>query len=64
MSEYAQGGCGFPIPWWAESVEEEDFEEGQCDHCGGDGFDPFSDYVLPCPHCGDCERPTHMGEQL
>ena len=23
-----------------------------CDYCDGDGCDPFSDYVLPCPYCG------------
>jgi len=49
MSEYAQGGCGFPIPWWAESVEEEDFEPDVCVH--GRGFDEIC--VECCPEDDD-----------
>ena len=30
----------------------EDYEQGQaCEHCGGDGRDPWSDYLLECPAC-------------
>lgn len=38
MSEYAQGGCGFPIPWWAESEATDGAElvssGGECVGCG------------------------------
>ena len=30
---------------WGWDVPEE------CPYCGGDGGDPFNDYVLPCPFC-------------
>lgn len=56
MSEYAQGGCGFQVPWWAEAEEEDEWEmddEDVCPRCGGDGGDPMSDYALPCPECGE-----------
>jgi hypothetical protein len=26
-------------------------DDAECPHCCGDGFDPFSDYLLPCPVC-------------
>ena len=38
--------------------DEEDIDpvdEPECSRCHGDGMDPWSDYLLPCPMC--------MGEQ-
>lgn len=35
--------------------ELESYEEPRCERCGGDGMDPWIDYLLPCPEC--------MGEQ-
>lgn len=57
MAEYARGGCGFPVPWWAEADEFEDdypaeLEDPDCPVCEGEGGDPLNDYVLPCPECG------------
>lgn len=49
MSEYAAGGCGFPIPWWAESVDEEDDAPDVCVH--GRGFDVIC--VECCPEDDD-----------
>jgi len=27
-------------------------DEAECSRCHGDGRDPLSDYLLPCPFCG------------
>lgn len=49
MAEYAQGGCCFPIPWWADSAEEDDREPDVCAH--GIGFDQIC--VECCPEDDD-----------
>ena len=30
---------------------DEPFDEPECERCKGDGMDPWSDYLLPCPLC-------------
>ncbi len=32
-------------------------EETPCDHCDGDGMDPMTDYLLPCPFCQGEQKP-------
>ncbi|MFA5386828.1 MAG: hypothetical protein WC322_00315 [Candidatus Paceibacterota bacterium] len=32
-------------------TDYEDFEDHECPRCHGDGRDPWSDYLLPCPEC-------------
>ncbi len=38
---------------WMEGadLDEYDEEEPVCDRCGGDGMDPWNDYLLECPEC-------------
>jgi excinuclease UvrABC ATPase subunit len=31
-------------------------DEGECDRCKGDGCDPMTDYLLPCPACQGEQR--------
>lgn len=35
---------------------EDDFDE-ECPRCHGDGRDPWSDYLLPCPACQGEQTP-------
>lgn len=35
---------------------DDDDSEPVCSHCNGDGRDPYTDYLLPCPIC--------QGEQM
>lgn len=35
---------------YLETTEE--WGDDVCPLCDGDGSDPLSDYVLPCPECG------------
>ncbi len=42
--------------WQAEDDHDEDEsfvidDNLWCDQCGGDGRDPYTDYLLPCPAC-------------
>ena len=30
-------------------------DEPECSRCGGDGMDPWCDYISPCPKCGGLE---------
>ena len=40
------------VPYEGEDHEEEDLHEpDECPHCHGDGRDPMTDYLLPCPLC-------------
>lgn len=40
---------------WLDTIEpDEDYsddDEEPCELCHGDGRDPYTDYLLPCPHC-------------
>lgn len=41
---------------WLNATEPDDYdygydEEEPCSLCHGDGRDPYTDYLLPCPHC-------------
>lgn len=31
--------------------DEEDYSDGVCPLCDGDGRDKYTDYLLPCPMC-------------
>lgn len=37
-------------------IDDDDFET-ICDHCHGDGRDPYTDYLLPCPVCQGEQTP-------
>ena len=40
--------------WQAQPEPDEDSgydDEEPCELCHGDGRDPYTDYLLPCPHC-------------
>jgi len=37
-------------------IEDGDDWEAECRNCRGDGRDPYTDYLLPCPVC--------QGEQM
>lgn len=41
-------------PWMAGRWPDDDEwdDEPECMHCHGDGRDPFTDYLMPCPECG------------
>ena len=34
----------------SDDCDEPD-DEPECDRCRGDGRDPWTDYLLPCPFC-------------
>lgn len=40
----------------------------ECIHCDGDGMDPYTDYLLPCPQCDGagvtlaCDEPEDDSE--
>jgi Zn finger protein HypA/HybF involved in hydrogenase expression len=36
---------------------EEDPLEAECHNCHGDGRDPYTDYLLPCPVCQGEQTP-------
>ena len=36
---------------------DEPGEDWVCDRCHGDGADPWTDYLLPCPACQGEQRP-------
>lgn len=42
-------------PWQSAPADPtEDYgydDEESCELCHGDGRDPYTDYLLPCPHC-------------
>jgi Zn finger protein HypA/HybF involved in hydrogenase expression len=38
-------------PEFHEDEIEDDESEPVCHHCRGDGMDPYTDYLLPCPVC-------------
>jgi hypothetical protein len=41
-----------------EADPEEDWEdEPVCARCGGDGMDPWNDYLLDCPECQGRQQP-------
>ncbi|RZJ07661.1 MAG: hypothetical protein EOP39_15770 [Rubrivivax sp.] len=44
-----------PRPWQSAPADPtEDYgydDEESCELCHGDGRDPYTDYLLPCPHC-------------
>lgn len=48
MSDPCQNGCN-----GCDDCTDYDEEDGeiQCQRCRGDGRDPWSDYLLPCPEC-------------
>lgn len=35
----------------------EEFDEDWCQRCHGDGRDPYTDYLLPCPLCQGEQTP-------
>ncbi len=35
------------------SLDDSEDDGPICRYCGGSGMDPWSDYVLPCPECGE-----------
>jgi hypothetical protein len=41
-------------PYWDD--RDEDFDDWVCDRCHGDGADPWTDYLLPCPACQGEQR--------
>ncbi len=48
----------------AEHVEDDFYyddasepDEPVCPHCGGDGMDPMTDYLLPCEMCQGEQKP-------
>jgi hypothetical protein len=56
-------GLGVVVPTRADDEEryfddrDEDFDDWVCDRCHGDGADPWTDYMLPCPACQGEQRP-------
>lgn len=42
---------------WDDDRDEE-VDEFVCDWCHGDGRDPMTDYLLPCPACQGEQRPA------
>jgi hypothetical protein len=56
-------GLGVVVPTRADDEEryfddrDEDFDDWVCDRCHGDGADPWTDYLLPCPACQGEQRP-------
>lgn len=51
----------FENPVVHDCGEEDDFdpyEEQPCDRCRGDGMDPWTDYLMPCPDCQGEQRPN------
>lgn len=38
-------------------IEDDPFDEPVCQRCGGDGRDPWNDYLLPCPECQGEQQP-------
>jgi hypothetical protein len=32
-------------------------DEAECPRCDGDGMDPLTDYLLPCPLCQGEQQP-------
>lgn len=55
-------GVGRPVPERANGGEpyfddrDEDFDDWVCDRCHGDGADPWTDYMMPCPACQGEQR--------
>jgi hypothetical protein len=41
-----------PDTYWDDQDECFD-DEPKCERCHGDGMDPWTDYALPCPECGE-----------
>lgn len=45
-----------------DQPEGDEFDDGwrddepECKRCGGDGMDPWCDYLLPCPDCQGEQR--------
>lgn len=37
--------------------DQEFDDEPECPRCGGDGRDPWCDYLMPCPECQGEQRP-------
>ena len=54
---------GVVVPMRADDEEryfddrDEYFDGLVCDRCHGDGADPWTDYLLPCPACQGEQRP-------
>jgi len=42
-----------PLPDEAADYLDDEgyFDDPVCERCGGDGRDPWNDYLLPCPLC-------------
>jgi len=40
-----------------EFDDDEGPEDHECHWCRGDGMDPYTDYLLPCPYCQGDQRP-------
>ena len=38
--------------------DDEVWVEDECPRCHGDGMDPMTDYLLPCPLCQSEQRPA------
>ena len=34
-----------------DDYEDYELEDDLCPRCDGDGRDPWTDYLLPCPYC-------------
>ena len=41
----------------ADSQDYEDDDDSECKRCHGDGYDPWNDYLFPCPVCGGPDAP-------
>jgi hypothetical protein len=40
-----------------ECTDYDEYEDWECDRCHGDGADPWTDYLMPCPACQGEQRP-------
>lgn len=39
-------------------------DDMECERCHGDGMDPLSDYLLPCPLCQGEQQPVTPNAEL
>lgn len=59
MSALGFSGCDRCADCGEEDDYEDDYEDDVicCERCGGEGLDPWNDYLLPCPLCQGEQRP-------
>ena len=48
--------CGHGCNGCEDCTDYED-DEAVCERCHGDGADPWTDYLLPCPACQGEQQP-------